>query len=72
MAKKKKKKKKAKKVEFDTSGFLILTAEGHKKFKDLVDEATREIHSSLLEGGGERMRTTIYTYMAHAIRWSRE
>lgn len=39
-------------------------------FRELVDEATREVHSKLLEYGHDGMRRAIFTYMETAIRWN--
>lgn len=41
-------------------------------FDQLVDEATRSIHSSLLEGGSEAMKTRIFVWMQTAIAWEKE
>ena len=41
-------------------------------FAELVDEATREIHSGLLEGGGKEMRNRVWLYLNTAINWSKE
>jgi hypothetical protein len=41
-------------------------------FEDLVDEATRQIHSRLLEGGGKSMRSAVHMWMVAAINWEKE
>ena len=38
-------------------------------FDELVDEATRKIHSGLLAEGGKGMRSEVYTWLDRAIRW---
>lgn len=42
------------------------------KFEDLVDEAARQIHSRLLEGGGKEMKAAIHMWMVAAINWEKE
>lgn len=39
-------------------------------FDELVEEATRRIHSALLDGGGKEMKSKIFLYMSSAIQWS--
>jgi len=39
-------------------------------FDELVDMATRRIHSALLEGGGKEMKSEVYTMLSNAIIWS--
>jgi hypothetical protein len=39
-------------------------------FKELVEEATRNIHSALLIGGAKEMKSEIYIQMNKAILWS--
>ena len=41
-------------------------------FNEFVDEATREIHSALLEGGSKEMRAKIWLYISSAITLSKE
>lgn len=39
---------------------------------ELASDATKEIHSALLEGGAKAMRNTIYLQMERAISWARD
>lgn len=43
-----------------------------KDFQEMVEYATCQIHSALLEGGGTKMRGAVHTWMAYAIRWNEE
>lgn len=38
-------------------------------FEELVDFATRNIHSALLVGGGKEMKSAVYMSMDRAITW---
>lgn len=40
-------------------------------YSELVDDATRAIHSALLEGGGRNMRGAVHTWLNQAILWDR-
>ena len=40
------------------------------KFDELVKLHTRNIHSALLEGGGNKMESAIHNAMCRAIEWS--
>jgi len=40
-------------------------------FEELVDRASREIHSALLEGGGRSMKASIHMWMSQAIYWDK-
>jgi hypothetical protein len=40
-------------------------------YNELVEEATREIHSALLEGGGRNMRSTVHMWLNQAILWDK-
>ena len=42
-----------------------------QSFDELVDQASRRIHSELLAGGGKFMKNEIHLWMAQAILWSR-
>ena len=39
---------------------------------ELASDATREIHSALLEGGAKAMRNTVFLQMERAISWARD
>jgi hypothetical protein len=41
-------------------------------FNEFVDEATRQIHSALLEGGGKEMRLKVFLYISSALILSDE
>ena len=41
-------------------------------FEDIVDEATRQIHTALLEGGGKAMKAKVHTYLSYIIQWNQE
>ena len=40
-------------------------------FEELVQSATLDIHSSLLQGGGNEMKSTVWKWLSAAIDWSR-
>ena len=39
-------------------------------FEELISEATRRIHTGLLEGGSTGMQTQVHLWLDQAIRWS--
>lgn len=39
-------------------------------FDEMVEEATRSIHSALLEGGGKEMKSRVFLWLSTAIQWS--
>ncbi len=41
-------------------------------FNELVDEATRNIHSGLLENGGKGMKDCVYMWLANTAIWATE
>ncbi len=41
-------------------------------FDELVDEATRKIHSGLLENGGKGMKDEVYSWLAKTADWATE
>ncbi len=38
-------------------------------FQELVDEATADIHMSLLEGGGKGMKASVHKWMSTIAQW---
>ncbi len=38
-------------------------------FNDLVDDMTRHVHTSLIEGGGKGLRQGMWLAMQTAIQW---
>ena len=40
-------------------------------FEELVQTATLGIHSSLIEGGGNAMRSAVWKWLSSAIEWDR-
>jgi len=40
-----------------------------RTFGDIVDAATRNIHSALLEGGGKRMREQVWIELNTVLHW---
>lgn len=42
------------------------------EFKELVDEATRQVHDGLLTKGSAGMRSAIWSWLSTAIQWSDE
>ena len=41
-------------------------------FEELVEQAAQSIHSALLEGGGNKMKASVWLYLNQAIIWSKE
>ena len=41
-------------------------------YQELVDKASRDIHSNLLETGGRGMRQAVHQWMHTAIIWNKE
>ena len=41
-------------------------------WEELVEELTRHVHSALLTGGGNHMRSAMHIAMERAIRWNEE
>jgi hypothetical protein len=39
---------------------------------ELVDEATRKIHSGLLENGGNGMKDQVYVWLVNTAIWATE
>ena len=38
-------------------------------FNELVDEATRDIHSALLEDGGKGMKRAVFLWLSTTAQW---
>lgn len=38
-------------------------------FEELVDEATRDIHASLLEDGGKGMKNAVFKWLSTTAQW---
>jgi len=50
----------------------LTTSSGFSTFEKLVEEATRRIHSALLEGGGKEMKSEVYLWLGKAVEFDRE
>ena len=43
-----------------------------KTFDELVDQAARDIHSALLKGGGQEMRSSVHLWLSIATQWNKK
>ena len=41
-------------------------------YQELVDRASRDIHSNLLETGGQGLKSSVHQWMHTAIIWNKE